>query len=61
MICLLLTVIMLILRWCGVINWSLWFVYSPLIAEGIMATWLLIKTEFEYLKEFNKKEEDIEE
>lgn len=62
MICLLLTLIMLILRWCGVINWSLWFIYAPLIAEGIMATWLFIKTEFEYLSGlYMQKEPDEEE
>jgi len=62
MICLLLTIIMLVLRLCGVLDWSLWVVYSPLLAEGILATWLLIKTEFEYMREYNRKpKEETEE
>ena len=50
MICLLITLIFLILKYFNVIHWSYWFVFLPLMIEGVLSTWLMIKTEFEYMR-----------
>ena len=60
MILLTITIIMLILKLSGLIAWSYWIVFFPLIVEGAFATWLFIQAEFEYVKNFGK-EKDIEE
>lgn len=58
MILLLISLILLALKCFHVIEWSWWIVAAPVLAEGLFAYWIFMKTEFEYLKEYNNKSKE---
>ena len=62
MICLLISLILMILKLAGVIAWSWWIVAAPAGLVAIYSYWLLVKTEFIYMRDYNKalKEEQAE-
>ena len=63
MILLLITLILWTLKIFGVISWSYWIVFAPLLLEGAFSSFLFVKTEIEYMVQYNKdkKEEPAEE
>ena len=54
MICLILTLIFLILKWFGVITWSYWIVSAPALVLAVFSSFIYIKTEIQYLRVYNK-------
>jgi hypothetical protein len=54
MILLLLSIILLALKLCGVITWSYWIVSAPALVLAVFSSFIYIKTEIQYLRVYNK-------
>lgn len=61
MILLLISIILLILKLTGVIDWADWMISFPALCGASCAYWLLIKAEFVYLRSLKNKPEETEE
>lgn len=55
MILLLISLILLALKCFGIINWSWWIIAGPAMLEAAFAYVIFIKTEIEYLRDYNKQ------
>ena len=61
MICFLISIILLVLKVTGVIDWPDWVVSLPALCAASCAYWLLMKAEFEYLKSIKNNKEPEQE
>lgn len=55
MILLLISLILLTLKCFGIIEWSWWIVAGPAMLEAAFSYVIFIKTEIEYLRDYNKQ------